>query len=52
MTTFLMVHLTSSQLHYQMVDLEKQFHNYFFVGIYEMKITYLTRLKQSNDENN
>jgi hypothetical protein len=30
-------------------DLEQQFHNYFF-GTNEMKITYLTRLKQRNDE--
>jgi hypothetical protein len=31
-------------------DLEQQFHNYFFSGINEMKITNLTRLKQRNDE--
>jgi hypothetical protein len=31
-------------------DLEQQFHNYFFPGIHEMKITNLTRLKQRNDE--
>jgi hypothetical protein len=31
-------------------DLEQQFHNYFFSGIHEMKITDLTRLKQRNDE--
>jgi hypothetical protein len=31
-------------------DLEQQFHNYFFSGINEMKITDLTRLKQRNDE--
>jgi hypothetical protein len=31
-------------------DLERQFHNYFFSGINEMKITDLTRLKQRNDE--
>jgi hypothetical protein len=31
-------------------DLEQQFHNYFFSGIHEMKITNLTRLKQRNDE--
>jgi hypothetical protein len=30
-------------------DLEQQFHNYFFYGIHEMKITDLTRLKQRND---
>jgi DNA-binding transcriptional regulator YbjK len=30
--------------------LEQQFHNYFFSGINEMKITDLTRLKQRNDE--
>jgi hypothetical protein len=30
--------------------LEQQFHNYFFSGIHEMKITDLTRLKQRNDE--
>jgi hypothetical protein len=30
-------------------DLEQQFHNYFFSGINEMKITDLTRLKQRND---
>jgi hypothetical protein len=31
-------------------DLEQQFHNYFFSSIHEMKITDLTRLKQSNNE--
>jgi hypothetical protein len=31
-------------------DFEQQFHNYFFSGINEMKITDLTRLKQRNDE--
>jgi hypothetical protein len=31
-------------------DLEQKFHNYFFSGINEMKITDLTRLKQRNDE--
>jgi hypothetical protein len=31
-------------------DLKQQFHNYFFSGINEMKITNLTRLKQRNDE--
>jgi hypothetical protein len=31
-------------------DLEQQFHNYFFPGINEMKITDLTGLKQRNDE--
>jgi hypothetical protein len=31
-------------------DLEQQFHNYFFFGIHEMKITDLTRLKQRNSE--
>jgi hypothetical protein len=31
-------------------DLEQQFHNYFFSGIHEMKITDLTRLKQRNNE--
>jgi hypothetical protein len=31
-------------------DLEQQFHNYFFFGVHEMKITDLTRLKQRNDE--
>jgi hypothetical protein len=30
--------------------LAQQFHNYFFSGIHEMKITDLTRLKQRNDE--
>jgi hypothetical protein len=31
-------------------NLQQQFHNYFFSGINEMKITDLTRLKQRNDE--
>jgi hypothetical protein len=31
-------------------NFEQQFHNYFFSAIHEMKITYLTRLKQRNDE--
>jgi hypothetical protein len=31
-------------------DLEQQFHNYFFSGINEMKISNLTRLKQRNNE--
>jgi len=31
-------------------DLEKQFHNYFFSGVHEKKITNLVRLKQHNDE--
>jgi hypothetical protein len=30
--------------------LEQKFHNYFFSGIHEMKITDLTRLEQRNDE--
>jgi hypothetical protein len=30
--------------------LEQQFHNYFFSGIHEIKISDLTRLKQKNDE--
>jgi hypothetical protein len=30
--------------------LEQQFHNYFFYGINEMKITDLTKLRQRNDE--
>jgi hypothetical protein len=30
--------------------LKQQFHNYFFSSINEMKITDLTRLKQTNDE--
>jgi hypothetical protein len=32
-------------------DLEKHFHNYFFTGVHEMKITDLTILKQRNNEN-
>jgi len=32
------------------VDLEKQFHKYFFFGVHEKKITDLVRLKQCNDE--
>jgi len=32
------------------VDLEKQFHKYFFSGVHEKKITDLVRLKQRNDE--
>ena len=31
-------------------DLEKQFHNYFFSGVHEKKITDLVKLKQRNDE--
>ena len=31
-------------------DLERQFHKYFFVGLHEMKLTDLTRLRQRNDE--
>lgn len=31
-------------------DLEKQLHKYFFVGINEMKLTYLALLKQQVDE--
>src|SRR6185437_4205326 len=32
------------------VDLEKQFHQFFYSGIEEMKITNLTDLRQRNDE--
>ena len=31
-------------------DLEKQFHQFFYSGIYEMKLTDLTSLRQKNDE--
>jgi len=31
-------------------DIEKQFHKYFFYGVYEKKITDLVRLRQYNDE--
>jgi len=31
-------------------DLEKQFHKYFFFGVYEKKITDLVRLRQRNDD--
>jgi len=31
-------------------DLEKQFHEYFFSGVHEKKITDLVKLKQRNDE--
>jgi hypothetical protein len=30
-------------------NLEQQFHNYFFSGIHDMKMTDLTRLEQTND---
>jgi len=32
------------------VDLEKQFHKYFFSGVHEKKLTDLVRLRQCNDE--
>ena len=32
------------------VDLEKQFHKYFFAGIHEKKLTNLVKLRQRNDE--
>ena len=32
------------------VDLEKQFHQFFYFGIEEMKLTDLTNLRQRNDE--
>jgi len=32
------------------VDLEKQFHQFFYSGICEMKLTDLTSLRQRNDE--
>ena len=32
------------------VDLEKQFHKYFFAGIHEKKLTDLVKLRQRNDE--
>ena len=31
-------------------DLEKQFHQFFYSGIEEMKLTNLTNLRQRNDE--
>jgi hypothetical protein len=31
-------------------DLEKQFHQFFFLGVHEMKLTNLTSLRQRNDE--
>ena len=31
-------------------DLEKQFHQFFYFGIEEMKLTDLTNLRQRNDE--
>ena len=31
-------------------DMEKQFHKYFFAGVYEMRLTDLTALKQRNEE--
>jgi hypothetical protein len=44
------VHFTSGNSIIKWADLKKQFHNYLFVGIHEMKIPDLTRLKQRNDE--
>jgi hypothetical protein len=32
------------------VDLEKQFHKYFFAGIHEKKLTNLVKLRQRNNE--
>jgi len=31
-------------------DLEKQFHQFFYSGVCEIKLTYLTNLRQINDE--
>ena len=31
-------------------DLEKQFHQFFYSGVHEMKLTDLTNLRQRNDE--
>jgi hypothetical protein len=32
------------------VDIEKQFHKYFFAGIHEKNLTNLVKLRQCNDE--
>ena len=45
-----MVHDVASQLHHILDDLEKQFHQFFYSGIEEMKLTNLTNLRQRNDE--
>ena len=45
-----MVHDVASQLHYILADLEKQFQQFFYSGIEEMKLTDLTNLRQRNDE--
>ena len=45
-----MVHDVASQLHHILDDLEKQFHQFFYSGIEEMKLIDLTNLRQRNDE--
>ena len=47
---FYVVHDVASQLHYILSDLEKQFYQFFYSGIDEMKLTDLTNLRQRNDE--
>ena len=45
-----MVHNIAGHLHNILVDLEKQFHQFFYSSIEEMKLTNLTNLRQRNDE--
>ena len=41
--------LPANSIHHW-ADLEKQFHQFFYTGIHEMKLTDLTNLRQRNDE--
>src|SRR5690348_13222216 len=41
--------LPANSIHYW-ADLEKQFHQFFYTGTHEMRLTDLTSLRQKNDE--
>ena len=45
-----MVYYTASKFHIIWADLEKQFHQFFFSGITELKLIDLTSLRQRNNE--
>ena len=45
-----MVHHFASKLHIILANLERQFHQFFFSGVTELKLTDLTGLRQRNVE--
>ena len=45
-----MVHYFASKFHITLADLERQFHQFFYSGVTELKLTNMTGLRQRNDE--